>query len=106
MTTEALQILLTEYPLTLLYFTTPTCSVCKVMKPKVEALVSEVPPWHFEYINTEESREIAGQNLVFAVPTLLLMAEGREVARHSRHFAMHDLESILARYSKIYAQSS
>ncbi len=106
MTAEALRVLLAENPLTLLYFTSPTCSVCKVLRPKVEALVAENPLWHFEYINTEESREIAGQSLIFAVPTLLFMVEGREITRHSRHFGMHDLEKILNRYSKIYGESS
>ncbi len=105
MDSETLRDLLAEHPLALLYFSTPTCSVCKVIRPKIETLVSEIPPWHFEYINTEDSREIAGQHLVFAVPTLLFMAEGREVARHSRHFGMHDLEKILGHYAELYSQT-
>lgn len=91
--------------LTLLYFSTPSCNVCKVLRPKVEELLTDTPPWHFEYINTEESMEVAGQYTVFAVPTLLLMVEGREVARFSRHFSIQELEAPIRRYAKLINNS-
>ena len=92
---------LKEYPLSVLYFSTPSCSVCQVLRPKVEALIQANPPWHFQYVNTEESMTLAGQHLIFAVPTLLLMAEGREVSRLSRHFGLHELEAGLTRYAQL-----
>ncbi len=104
MTTEELHEMLKKHPLTLLYFSTPTCNVCKVLRPKVEQLLETEPPWHFQYMNTEESMEVAGQHLIFAVPTLLLMAEGREVARLSRHFGMQDLEAPVRRYAQLFKQ--
>lgn len=97
--------LLDEHPLTLLYFSTPTCGVCKVLRPQVETLLKEEPPWHFQYMNTEESMEIAGQHLIFAVPTLVLMADGREVARLSRHFGMNELEQPVRRYAELFKQA-
>jgi len=100
-----LQVVLDQHPLTLLYFSTPTCNVCKVLRPKVEELLAETPPWHFQYMNTEESQEIAGQRLIFTVPTLLLMAEGREIARLSRHFGMHELEQPVRRYAERFNES-
>lgn len=102
MTPSDLDQLLSEHPLTLLYFSTPTCGVCKVLRPQVEELLKDASPWHFQYINTEASREIAGQLLIFAVPTLLLMAEGREVGRLSRHFSMHELEQPVRRYAALF----
>ncbi|MEA3287686.1 MAG: thioredoxin family protein [Candidatus Marinimicrobia bacterium] len=104
MTSEDLKDILSDHLLTLLYFSTPACNVCKVLRPKVETLLSEEPPWHFQYINTEESMEIAGQNLIFTVPTLLLMAEGREITRLSRHFGMHELEAPVRRYAQLFNQ--
>ncbi|MCF7809164.1 MAG: thioredoxin family protein [Candidatus Marinimicrobia bacterium] len=99
---EQLQAILTENKLTLLYFSTPACNVCKVLRPKVEELVKDVSPWHFEYINSEESMEIAGQHMVFAAPTILLMAEGREIGRFSRHFGMDELEVPIRRYAEFF----
>lgn len=49
--------------------------------------------------------EVAGQYTVFAVPTLLLMVEGREVARFSRHFSMQELEAPIRRYAKLINNS-
>ncbi len=104
MTPGELTSVLENHPLTLLYFSTPTCNVCKVLKPQVEALLKEEAPWHFQYMNTEASMEITGQYLIFAVPTLLLMADGREIARLSRHFGMHELEQPVRRYAELYNQ--
>ncbi len=105
MTPDELKSILDEHSLTLLYFSTPSCNVCKVLRPRVEAILAEASPWHFQYMNTEESMEIAGQNLIFAVPTLLLMADGREIARLSRHFGMHELESPVRRYAQLFNES-
>ena len=102
MTQTELSQILDRQPLTLLYFSTPSCSVCKVLRPKVEALLEDSPPWKFQYIDTTASMEIAGQNLIFAVPTLLLMAEGREIARLSRHFGMQELEGPVRRYAQLF----
>jgi len=104
MTPSDLKTVLEEYTLTLLYFSTPACNVCQVLRPKVEALLQEEPPWFFQYVNSEESPELAGQHLVFTVPTLLLMAEGREVARYSRHFGMGELETPVRRYAQLFKE--
>lgn len=103
MTPAELSDILEQNELTLLYFSTPTCNVCKVLRPKVEALLESAPPWTFQYINTEASMEIAGQRLIFAVPTILLMAEGKEIARLSRHFGMQDLETPVRRYAQLFS---
>lgn len=102
MIVSELQECLNKNPLSLLYFSTPNCNVCKVLRPKVEAFIAVESDWKFQYINTEDSLEIAGQYLVFAVPTLLLMVEGREAGRFSRHFSMGELESQIQRYSHLY----
>ncbi|NQV14023.1 thioredoxin family protein [bacterium] len=100
-----LKSILDQYPLTLLYLSTPSCNVCKVLRPQVEAHLTNAPLWNFQYINTEDSMEIAGQHLVFAVPTLLLFLEGREVARLSRHFGMHELETQIQHVTQIFNQA-
>ena len=105
MTAAELKTILDQHPLTLLYFSTPACNVCKVLRPKVETLLAEEPPWYFQYVNTEESMEIAGQHLIFAVPTLLLMADGREITRLSRHFGMQELEAPVRRYAQLFNEA-
>lgn len=79
------------------YFSTPQCNVCKVLRPKVESAVSEMRNVEFLYLDTTQFPEIAGQYTVFAVPTIILFADGREAKRFSRHFTVEELSESISR---------
>jgi thioredoxin len=93
-----------EHPMVLVYFSTPTCNVCKAIRPKVEVLLKEqFPEVSFRYVNAEAEPEIAGQLSVFAVPTILLFVEGKETFRKSRNFSMDTLANDISRpYSFLF----
>lgn len=88
----------------LLYFSSDTCSVCKVLKPKVSELLQErFPLVKVLYVNTELSPVISGQFRVFTIPTILIYFEGKEQFRFSRNISLHQLEESLARpYSMVF----
>ena len=77
------------------YFSTPTCNVCKVLRPKVEAMVRETGGIAFMYVDSEQHPAVAGQHMVFAVPTIILFMDGREMRRYSRNLSLEDLERSL-----------
>lgn len=82
----------------LLYFSSESCSVCKVLKPKVsELLHDKFPRMHSLYVDTEKSPVIAGQFRVFTIPTILIYFEGKEQVRYSRNISMHQLEATIER---------
>lgn len=83
------------------YFSHDECNVCKVLKPKVEELVSTYDDFEFIYVNTKESPDICGQHTVFTVPTVLVFVEGKESKRFSRNFAITELEELLNRYKEV-----
>jgi thioredoxin-like negative regulator of GroEL len=84
------------------YLSTPQCNVCKVLKPKViELLKSDFPEIKFIYIDLNESKEIAGQLSVFAVPTILLYFDGKEIIRASRNISIEQLSEQIERYYKL-----
>lgn len=84
------------------YLSTPQCNVCKVLKPKViELLKSDFPEIKFIYIDLNESKEIAGQLSVFAVPTILIYFDGREIIRVSRNISIEQLSQQIERYYKL-----
>jgi thioredoxin-like negative regulator of GroEL len=89
----------------LLYFSSDSCSVCKVLKPKVAELLSEqFPLMVSHYVDTEKSPVIAGQFRVFTIPTILIFFEGKEQERFSRNISMHQLEASLSRpYPLVFA---
>ncbi len=81
-----------------LYFSNEACSVCKILKPRVKALVEDAyPQMNLYYIDTEKSPLIAGQHRVFTIPTILVFFEGREHARLSRNIGMHQVDESIAR---------
>jgi thioredoxin-like negative regulator of GroEL len=82
----------------LLYFSSESCSVCKVLKPKVAELLQEQFPLMVSHdVDTEKSPVIAGQFRVFTIPTILIFFEGKEQVRYSRNISMHQLEEHMAR---------
>lgn len=83
---------LTEHPGLLLYFSTPQCNVCKVLRPKLTALFeAHYPEIHNCYVDTTVTPEISGQYSVFAVPTIILFLDGKEFVRKSRNFSPAEL---------------
>ncbi|HHH53652.1 MAG TPA: thioredoxin [Bacteroidetes bacterium] len=82
----------------LVYFSHESCNVCKVLKPKVADLVKEkFPKLKMVYSDTVKIPEAAGQNRIFAVPTILVFLEGREYIRASRNISVDDLERQIER---------
>lgn len=88
----------------LLYFSTESCSVCKVLKPRVEELLLEsFPKISSFYIDVDKSPLVSGQHQVFTIPTILLYFDSREHARFSRNISIHQLEDAIRKsYSMIF----
>ena len=82
----------------LCYLSHDGCNVCKVLKPKVYKMLQEkFPGILFYYVNTRETPDIAAQNSVFSVPTIIQFFQGKESIRKSRNISLSDLEKELER---------
>jgi thioredoxin 1 len=79
------------------YFSTPHCTVCGVLRPKVEAEIAKRAAVDFLYIDSSAHPAVAAQHMVFAAPTLLMFIEGKEYRRFSRNFSLEDLAFALDR---------
>ena len=90
--------LVKENKASLIYFSHEKCNVCKVLKPKVAELIdnkfSEIKLY---YADTVKYPEIAAQNSIFAVPTLLIYFEGKEFFRKSRNIGLGELDEMISR---------
>lgn len=85
-------------PGALVYFSHDQCNVCKVLKPKVyELLQSQFPKLKMFYANTVQNPDIAAQNSVFTVPTLLVFFDGKEFLRKSRNIGIEELREAIQR---------
>lgn len=77
-----------------LYFTLPDCNVCHDVFPKFMEIVNE-HPIKVARIDINEQKEIAGQNLIFTVPTIMIMNEGKEILKESRFIDFEKIERTL-----------
>jgi len=94
----ALQEYLASETAVLVYFSTPQCNVCKVLKPKVVSLLEQrYPQMGFVYSDVARDAETAAQLGVLTVPTLIVYFDGKESARFVRTFGIGELEAAIAR---------
>ncbi len=94
----AVDALVRDYPICILYFTTPDCGVCTVLRPKLERmLAARFPAIGLGVVDCAAAPALAAQLQVFAVPTLVVFIDGREGLRKSRVFALEALADALAR---------
>jgi thiol-disulfide isomerase/thioredoxin len=77
----------------ILYFTTPTCNVCKSISPKLLKMVEEYPIDVYK-IDISILEEIPAQLLIFSIPTILVMIDQKEVLREVRFIQFENLERI------------
>lgn len=95
-----------DEPALLAYFSTDACNVCKVLKPKVDEMVyKEFPQLKMVYVKSDVLPDIAGQQQVFAAPTILVFFDGRETIRKSRNIGIDELRREIDRpYSMIFSE--
>lgn len=87
----------------LLYFSTPQCNVCKILKPKLEELIShEFPEIKMGYVNSELLPEVAAQQRIFTVPTILVFLDGKEFIRKSRNISLSEFQKEIERPYSMY----
>ncbi len=90
-------------PGAMVYFSTSSCNVCKVLKPKIiELLIEKYPNVCFAYVDCEKSKELCAQNGIFAVPTILFFMDGKEIFRKSRNMGLEEIDNEISRPYSIF----
>jgi thioredoxin-like negative regulator of GroEL len=89
-----------------LYFTSPECNVCKVLKPKVRELIDQkFPKMNLYFIDIAENPVTAAEFQVFTVPVVLIYFEGQEYIRKVRNIGLIELEREILRPYKLLFES-
>ena len=58
------------------YFTATWCGPCKVLSPILEELNDEIADVEFVKLDVDQHPQIAGQNQVRGVPTVVILKDG------------------------------
>ncbi len=86
----------------LIYFSHEACNVCKVLKPKVAELINtKYSNIKLYYSDTRVYPDIAAQNSIFTVPTLLIFFGGKEHIIKSRNIGINELDNLIERPYKM-----
>lgn len=73
-----------------LYFSGAHCSVCMALKPKLLPQIEELyPKVAIKVIDVVKAQEFAAQHLVFTLPVVLIMVDGKEQYRFARSFSVN-----------------
>jgi thioredoxin-like negative regulator of GroEL len=87
-----------------IYYSGSKCGVCQVLKPKVfEAIKLNHPKVDLREVNIQSEPEFAAQNMVFTLPVVQILVDGKEQYRFARSFAVHE---VLNKLKRIYELSS
>ena len=85
------------------YFSTETCGVCKVLKPKLKSFLEEnFPKLEMIYVDVEREKELAAQLTTFSVPTIIIYFDDKEFLRYSRNINFDELFQSLERMYNLY----
>jgi len=84
----------------LLYFSTPTCNVCKALKPKiVEEFEKNFPLIKLVFVDSTVLPEVSASFQVFSVPTMILFLDRKEFAREGRNVSV---PAFVQKVSRVY----
>lgn len=73
----------------LIYFSGINCSICKVLKPKIqESIRNNFPKMTLLEVKTDEQKEITAHFTVFSLPTILVYFDKKEFYRIGRNISI------------------
>ncbi|MAD42197.1 MAG: thiol reductase thioredoxin [Arcobacter sp.] len=73
----------------LIYFSGENCSVCKVLKPKIQEEISKnLPLFETLEVQTDLHKEITSHFTVFSIPTMLVFFDKKEFFRRGRNISV------------------
>jgi len=82
----------------LIYFSGENCSVCKVLKPKIDNEISNnFPEIKIYEVKADLYKEIASKFLVFSIPTILVFFDSKEFFRKGRNISISSFINELER---------
>lgn len=103
-TIEMAEEFLKNHALSFLFVSRPDCSVCHAILPKLRELLDNYPLIHLGHIDAAKVEEVAEKFLIFTVPIMLLIIDGKEYIREDRFVRFEQLEEKLDQIYEMYTQ--
>lgn len=91
-----------HHELSFLYVSSPDCSTCHALLPKLRELLTDYPLIHFGHIDANKVKEVAERFLILTAPVMLLMIEQKEYLREDRFVRFAILRGKLDQLYRFY----
>ncbi|TLP40983.1 thioredoxin family protein [Arcobacter arenosus] len=102
---EELDKYISEEDALLVYFSGVDCSVCKVLKPKIESEILEnFPKIKTFEVEASKYKEIASNFSVFSIPTILVFFDSKEFKRYGRNISITQFNQELKRPYSLFME--
>ncbi|WP_042351463.1 thioredoxin family protein [Bacillus massiliigorillae] len=86
--------------LQIVFIKTNNCGVCEAVLYRLQQELTEAQLEHLYLVQSEESKEIVGQYLLYAAPTILFFNEGKEIHRESRFVSFENIHRLLTTFEE------
>lgn len=100
-TSEAIQQLISENEMTLIFFGSKSCNVCSAIKPKIEEILKDYPKIKGAQVDVEKSPQAAAGFHVFTIPVIAVYIEEKEMIREARYVSLEVIRDKIERYHSL-----
>jgi len=81
-----------------IYFSSPNCGVCQVLKPKIMNMMkADYPKIQIHQVDTAIHPDIAAQLGFYTNPSFVVFLNGQELLRRSRSISLQEIDESLSR---------
>ncbi|QXE02910.1 thioredoxin family protein [Terribacillus sp. DMT04] len=98
---ETTERFINENQLAVLFISSPGCSVCEALLPRIRELAASQPDVQLGYTDASEVPEVVGRFMAFGAPTIVVFAEGKEQFREGRFVRLEDFAAKLEKISSL-----
>ena len=98
---QTLNTLAKNTPVLIAQFGADSCAPCKAIHNRIDRWVTEHPSVGSVYVPVEEFPQLAAQENVFSVPTVVVFVNGQPTLRESGYFSLDALLLQIQRYLKL-----
>lgn len=98
---EEIEALINTNEILLLYFSSKSCGVCKVIKPQLDEVLKTYPKLKSIQIDVEGNIKLAASYSVFTLPAVIVFVNGKETIREARYINVEEIENRIDRYYKL-----
>lgn len=86
----------------LVYFGSNTCSVCRDIMPKIDAMIDSYPFIKAVEVEVQKLPELSASYGVFTAPVVMLFIEGKETVREAGIMSLISLDEKISRYYDLF----